>query len=467
MTRLAPAENWVLKPLNEMELAELIERHIDFYTEGEDGNRRSVHLPMKFVRHYMQRNDGALPTATALATAPLVLADGSLLAPESLDRDRGIIFKIPEDLRAILPRPEDCTKERINKAMEFLRDQWLVDVATDGTGKAILVAAALTLIERSLLPERPVFLVTAGRRGCGKTTTAYMLIRGALGPNPIVTAWAANEEERRKALLAEFVLCKPYILWDNIPRGMQIACPHIERSCTTKLYADRKLGVTEMVLTSASTIHILTGNNIGARGDLASRALHIRLGTDSADPENREFEHPDPIGWTRNNRAEIMTALYTILLGNPQLKTPSDSTGKTRFKVWWRLVGSAVEHAARLVGQELDFQTIFLDQEKENDDESASLADALEILVKRWPEQFSASDLDGMVNTPSPNDEEQTLRDFLMPGALPSHRFSTKSIGRLLKKHLDEPVKSGERTLVLRSIRDARTKVLNYQVVIL
>ena len=87
--------------------------------------------------------------------------------------------------------------------------------------------------------------------------------------------------------------------------------------------------------------------------------------------------------------------------------------------------------------------------------------------MKRWPEQFSASDLDGMVNTPSPNDEEQTLRDFLMPGALPSHRFSTKSIGRLLKKHLDEPVKSGERTLVLRSIRDARTKVLNYQVVIL
>ena len=45
-------------------------------------------------------------------------------------------------------------------------------MATDITGKCILIAAALTLIERSLLPDRPVFFVTAGRRGGGKTTTA-------------------------------------------------------------------------------------------------------------------------------------------------------------------------------------------------------------------------------------------------------------------------------------------------------
>ena len=52
-------------------------------------------------------------------------------------------------------RREDCTPERVQAAMEFLCDEWLCDVATDYTGKCTIIAAALTLIERSLLPDRP------------------------------------------------------------------------------------------------------------------------------------------------------------------------------------------------------------------------------------------------------------------------------------------------------------------------
>ena len=209
--------------------------------------------------------------------------------------------------------------------MRFLCDEWLCDVATDYAGKCTLIAAALTVIERSLLPDRPAFFVTAGRRGGGKTTTLTMLIMAVTGMWPAAAAWSTNEEERRKALLSYFLYGVPYILWDNIARGTQISCPHIEKSCTTAFYSDRKLGVSEMVATAASTIHFFTGNNIGPRGDLASRSLHIRLDVDRPDPENREFKHPDPIGWTEDKRAEILQALYTILLGNPMLKTARDA----------------------------------------------------------------------------------------------------------------------------------------------
>ena len=204
------------------------------------------------------------------------------------------------------------------------------------------------MIERSLLDNRPAFFVTAGRRGGGKTTTLIMLIKAVTGIHPAAAAWSTNEEERRKALLAYFMYGVPYILWDNIARGTQISCPHIEKSCTAAYYSDRKLGVSEMVATAASTIHLFTGNNIGPRGDLASRSLHIRLSVDRIDPENREFTHPDPIGWTDNHRAELMAAFYTILLGNPMLQEPRDAAGKTRFRMWYRLVGSAIEHAAKL-----------------------------------------------------------------------------------------------------------------------
>jgi hypothetical protein len=150
-------------------------------------------------------------------------------------------------------------------------------------------------------------------------------------------------------------------------------------------------------------------------------------------------------------------------LGNPQLKTARDEEGKTRFKMWWRLVGSAVENATKLAGQELDFRKLFIKQE-EDDEDSATLADALEVLLKIWPEQFTASDVAGTINTTGPNEDEQTLREYLLPGAPSHHQFSSKSIGKRLKQHLDEPVRSGERTLVLRSWEDKHLKMRVYAV---
>jgi hypothetical protein len=230
MTKLPSPEQWVLSRMEQKECAELIEQHIDFYIESEDGFRRSVHLPTEFVRHYLQRHDGALPTVVAIATAPLVLADGTLLAPDGLDRERGIVFIIPKELRAVIPRRKDCTKKAVKAAMEFLCDEWLCDVATDYTGKCTIIAAALTLIERTLLPDRPVFFVTAGRRGGGKTTTLTMLIIAITGLWPAAAAWSTNEEERRKALMSYFLYGAPYILWDNIARGTQRSAARTSRN---------------------------------------------------------------------------------------------------------------------------------------------------------------------------------------------------------------------------------------------
>jgi hypothetical protein len=282
------------------------------------------------------------------------------------------------------------------------------------------------------------------------------------GDLPAAAAWSSNEEERRKALLSYFLSGVSYILWDNIARGAQVSCPHIEKSCTSAYYSDRKLGVSEMVATAASTIHLFTGNNIGPRGDLASRSLNIRLAVDRPDPENRHFEHPDPIGWTETHRTDILRALYTVLLGNPVL-TDRDAALKTRFKTWWCLVGAAVEHSAKLIGQELDFQKLFMAQE-EDDEETASLADALTVMRRRWTMYFRANDIADLINRKDAdaglpldtlremNADGAALRDFLF-GSTPAGFMATaKSVGRRLRAHIDEPVKVGDQSLVLRRV---------------
>jgi len=190
------------------------------------------------------------------------------------------------------------------------------------------------LIERSLLPERPVFFLVAGRHAVGKGTALKMIMVAVTGEPPAMSAWSTDENERRKAILGYFLSGVACIAWDNIALGTKISCPHIERSCTTEYYSDRRLGFSETIITSARAVHVFTGNNIAPRGDLSSRSLLAHFEADRADPENRPFKHPDPIEWTARHRGQIMRSLYTILLGNPTLDLPRDAQMQTRFKTW-------------------------------------------------------------------------------------------------------------------------------------
>ena len=186
--------------------------------------------------------------------------------------------------------------------------------------------------------------------------------------------------------MSYFLYGVAYILWDNIARGTQISCPHIEKSCTAAYYSDRKLGVSETVCTAASTIHFFTGNNIGAKGDLASRSLHIRLDVDRVDPENRPFKHPDPIGWTENHRAEILAALYTILLGNPAAQGAARRGGQDQIQ--------DVVATGRLGGRDMppgwpgrsSTSRNCSSRKRRTTRNSASLADVLDVLVKNMAE---------------------------------------------------------------------------------
>jgi hypothetical protein len=474
-TSSEPPAQWVIAPLSEHETAEMLERHIDFVDE----NGRSVHCPAPFVKHYMKRDDNALPTIAAIATLPIVLGDGHIFVADGLERSHGIVFIVKPELMKLIPERAACTKEAIGDAMRFLTDEWLVDVATtDANGKAILVALALTIIERSLLPDRPAFFITSGKRGSGKTTAIKMIMEGVTGTPAAAAAWSTNDEERRKALLAYFMYGVPYILWDNIARGTVISCPHIEESCTSAYYSDRKLGVSEMVATAAATIHVFTGNNIAPKGDIASRSLQVRLDANRIDPENREFKHPDPLGWTRANRNRILAALYIILLGNPKLDQAPDAPMKTRYKMWQRIVGSAVEHAAWCALQTdpridhipdnpdlPDFGTLFLSQEAE-EEEATSLADALLALDGSccgkgycW-----AKDVMDLINTRGATEAAVTIRAFLFPTLPHDAPVTAKAVGRRLKAHVGEPVKHGGKMLVLRSEWDTHNNVWKFSV---
>jgi Bifunctional DNA primase/polymerase, N-terminal len=260
--------------------------HLCFVQKTKDGEHY-VAPPEKFLNHFLKYRRSKLPRAHAVLTMPLVLPDGSLLAGNGLDRKRRAVFRIDPALLAFMPKPEDCGPDEVAEAFKHLTDHWLVDVSTDLDGKCVLIALALSIIERVLFAERPVFFVTGGLRGGGKTTALMMIALAATGTKAAAAAWSSDPDERKKAIFSYLLECLPVLIWDNIPRGATIGCPHIERASTCEFYQDRVLGVTKTRTAPAYTILAFTGNNIGPKSDQASRSLEARLTTDRPDPENR------------------------------------------------------------------------------------------------------------------------------------------------------------------------------------
>jgi hypothetical protein len=413
----------------------LVERYVRFDVQKKNSSYFGA-LPGPFVAALMEFSPSDIPVVRAINTAPLVTLSGQVIDGVGLDRDTGLVHRIDPLLRACLPATRP-TEQDVKAALNFLLDEWLVDVALDRVGKCIATMLAMTLIERALLPERPAFFVTAGQRGGGKTTLVNMITLAALGRRAAAAAWSENSEERKKALFSYLRQSLASVVWDNIPRGAAISCPHIEAALTASEISDRVLGVSQVETVPSTTVQIFTGNSITPRGDMASRSLMLALNVSRPDPENREFAHADPLAWTQANRPKIVRTLYTLLIAGA-LNRPKQQEAKTRFKTWWNLVGWPVEYAASLIGTTVNCTELMRAGEVE-DEEASAVSAALTIMLKTWGERtFTSMD----VVTAMITEEAETAKAEAIADALADlagkrlDRPSARSIGKFLGNRL-------------------------------
>jgi len=453
-----PAEP-VLVELTTTGVELLLEQYVRWVASKKDGGAYFAALPMPFTRALMEYPNSTIPVVRAVNTSPLVTPSGRVIDGVGLDRTTGLVHRIDPILRACLPKGKP-TEEEIKQSLNFLLDEWLVDVALDRVGKCVAVLLALTLLLRALLSERPAFFMTAGQRGGGKTTLISMIIAAVLGRRATAAAWSDSVEERKKALFSYLRQSVAALVWDNIARGSTISCPHIEAALTASEISDRVLGVSRAETVPATTVQIFTGNSIAPRGDMASRSFVVSLNVDRPDPENRSFTHADPLAWTQANRTKILRALYTILIGGV-LCRPQAQVAKTRFKLWWGLIGWPVEYAASLLDINLDCAELLRSGEAEDEDASAA-SRVLAILRNRWGDKaFTAqkvvlalSAANSMVEESA--EQAQELADALgdLAGKV-TDKPTARSIGKLFQKHLtNRPawIENGNAVAVLRKV---------------
>jgi hypothetical protein len=162
------------------------------------------------------------------------------------------------------------------------------------------------------------------------------------------------------------------------------------------------------------------------------------------------------------------------VLGNPQLKA-GEGQGKSRFKKWWRLVGSAVEHAAdalvdaeqyktddKKTAKPIDFGVIFSAVEAE-DEEASGVGQILYILsglpVHVAGRPFQSTDIADFIKSCDEIDENDrnTLCQFFDTSGRRGTDIPAITIGKRLKTIMDAPVQVGPLMMVMKKVEGGGT----------
>jgi hypothetical protein len=120
------------------------------------------------------------------------------------------------------------------------------------------------------------------------------------------------------------------------------------------------------------------------------------------------------------------------------------------------LCGSAVEYAAHLNDAEIDFKTLFLQQD-EDEEESMGLANALVNLKEQFQKSFVAKDVADWMNDQT-QEAAAAVRDFLFPTLVSDQKVSVVLVGKKLQRYADNPVQDNKQILILRPKRQHRER---------
>jgi hypothetical protein len=290
---------------------------------------------------HARREHSGVRVLEAVTTAPVFLADGSLLTERGYNEPSRLFLEPALNVDV----PESPTLAAAKHAVVVLRD--LVcdyNFAEDADFSAWL-AGVLSPLVRSAIGNAPapMFLVTASNRGAGKTKLAQLAAIIATGGKVGVGTYSPKDpSEWGKKLTAYVRGAEPVVILDNLPA--EIGDEALDRLLTSSTWKDRVLGVSEAPPMPIVSTFWGTGNNTEARSDTVRRVLPIRLEVKTERPEDRDdFVRSELEPFAQEYAATYLGAALTILrawhcAGRPRLQLPVFAS----YETWSSVVRQAL-----------------------------------------------------------------------------------------------------------------------------
>jgi DNA polymerase I-like protein with 3'-5' exonuclease and polymerase domains len=218
----------------------------------------------------------------------------------------------------------------------------------DEPSRAATLALLLTPFIRGIVPLVPLAVISGLQPGVGKNLLADCLSLVITGSNVLPLPWMLDDdEENAKKIHSAFREGHTMMCFDE---AHVIGGSSLTRAITSTTYSDRILGVSKMASYPNNVTWIALGNQVSVLADMARRAYWIELYPDGPDPENRPeetFAHPDPRGWTLENRPELVTAALVLIRAWFTAGQPAYSRGALMgsFERWDKMMSGILGYA--------------------------------------------------------------------------------------------------------------------------
>lgn len=370
-----------------------------------------------------------LRTLQGITHTPVMRADGSIFDKPGYDSVTGMLY-LPTGGMGTIAVPENPTHEQVLAARDLVIFPVSEFPFVTPDDLANWIGCAFTPLLRPLVPPPYQFMVIeAPSPGSGK---GYLLgvLREAHGV-ALRPGMPSKDEEWSKVVMTMLSgTTAPIIAFDNV-RGV-IHSAVLEGLLTTSTVSDRTLGKNnEFMQVPNDRLWAMTGNNAQIGGDLARRTLRITIDPRVPNPESRTGFKCHPILWTRENRAEYITALLTIarawvVAGRPmpEVKRSDD------YAVWVKTVRGILEFA--------EFPGTFSNSEmrKERSAEDEEWAIFLEAIVDSFGTEtaFTSKELYAQIMGNSFGKPTGTPIDpMMLPGDLAEKFGSWNDAGKFVK----------------------------------
>jgi len=425
------------------------------FVAGED--RTPIAVPGSIIKILLEKTEHAAPHVTGIASHPIVLPSGEIIATDGLHNGTGLflagaeIGDVSPYSQAVASKALERLRAAIGEGFEFASP---LDVE-------VAVAAFMTALVRRILDQSPGLVVVANTQASGKTTLArrqHVLLTGH--DMPVTPFNDDSEAEQKKQLMSALLTNPAMICFDNIKDGYTFRSAPVALAMTSAVFKDRVLGVLEEKECPTNTMFVVTGNNISLGNDEVTRLMVCTLSPSHARPEKRRFNNPDVVAHALSIRRDVIRDAIGIIAGyrSTAAGTIPDCG---RFKKWDDMVRQPVMWAGGL-----DIATVFDRNDEKSEENSAHRGLMLTLREKFKDEWFSAADVVKFASTDLHEhfvgDLHMNLRECLEALRVRDLR-STKSVGHMLKAKQGKAMEIDGASYALKC-QPGRTGMLRYQV---
>lgn len=291
----------------------------------------------------LARDEWPFRRVQGITEVPILRPDGSIHTAAGYDEVTGYYHEPPAGL--VLPWPRAFTLDAARAAYQGLCEPFADFPFAEPYHMAAAVSALLSMVGRPAVDGPvPLFPFIATTPKSGKTLMVELIHYIATGREIARMAPGETEEEMEKRITAIAMAGFPAVLFDNLTGTFGGSA--LDAVVQGRVWQGRILGQSEAVTVPMKTVWMVTGNNLGIKGDLAQRVIPVQLAPQDEHPELRsDFRIPDLRRFVRQHRPMLLSAAYTLLRAHAEAGRPCPVGKFGGYDEWNTVIRSALAWA--------------------------------------------------------------------------------------------------------------------------